>query len=392
MKKRKHILIISGRDTSVEKLEGLPIKITLFQTPDRLTMLQTSMADRVVISNLENHEEIKKIAKAIHEIDPFDAAVSFIEDYLMCTAEIVNDLGINGNCVEAVKYTRNKLEMRKLLNKLDISTVNYSECRNQQDIEDFFKQVGQPIIIKPYDGAGSKKVSIIEKLEDVTSALRWTSGAKSLIAEEYIEGDEYSVEAISYNGQHKILAITAKETTGRPNFIETGHQMPADLDLNIREKIQDVTLGLLKAIGHKEGPTHTEIKIRENTPYIIESHTRYGGDRIWELLYLTTGLHIQQTTICNLLGIQPPSNKKKFNAAAVKFMVASPKVCTGIKGINEAEKVDGIYKIDLSIKPGEEIKPLKSSMERIGYVIGGGNTIEEAWNVACLATESIQIL
>ena len=43
------------------------------------------------------------------------------------------------------------------------------------------------------------------------------------IVEEYIEGEEYSIEGISFKGKHKFLAITKKFTTGAPNFIETGH-------------------------------------------------------------------------------------------------------------------------------------------------------------------------
>ena len=42
-----------------------------------------------------------------------------------------------------------------------------------------------------------------------------------------------------------------------------------------------------ESLGIYMGATHTEFKIFRDEVYIIETHTRYGGDRIWELLLLT---------------------------------------------------------------------------------------------------------
>lgn len=50
-----------------------------------------------------------------------------------------------------------------------------------------------------------------------------------IIAEKFIEGPEVSVEAISWDGQHTILGVTDKITTGYPGFVETGHSMPSAL-------------------------------------------------------------------------------------------------------------------------------------------------------------------
>lgn len=391
---KKHILIISGRDTSVEMLKDLPIKITLFQTPNRVTDLQQQLADRVITMDLDNNfEEMKNIAQTIHSIDPFDAAVSFIEDFLLLTAELVEKFGINGNPLKPVQITRNKLKMRKHLASFDIPTIRHMKCSTLEDVKDFFKEINAPIILKPSNGAGSLNISLIQSKEDISEAWGRTSDQDNeVIAEEYIDGKEFSVEAITVDGKHEILAITEKETTGSPYFIETGHRQPAQLDESIQDAMKNVTRDFLNCIEHQEGPTHTEIKLREGVPYIIEGHTRYGGDRIWELLYLTTGIHIQQTTVCNLLGLLPPINPKNYDAAAVKFISSQPKELTYISGVEEAKGTDGIHSINISIEPGQNIQPLVNSNNRLGYIIGGAGNLENAWKNILLAEKSINFV
>lgn len=79
IERRKHILIIGGRDTSVEMLESLPIDITLFQTAERVTLTQYRVATRVIISKFDDQEEVIKLAKAVYQYFPFDAVVSFLK-------------------------------------------------------------------------------------------------------------------------------------------------------------------------------------------------------------------------------------------------------------------------------------------------------------------------
>ncbi|AHC22632.1 hypothetical protein X809_02710 [Paenibacillus polymyxa CR1] len=77
----------------------------------------------------------------------------------------------------------------------------------------------------------------------------------TLVIEEYIDdGEEYSVEVLTTNGRHEVLAITTKEVV-MPYFIEAGHLLPAPLKMEDREAIQETVCSLLTSIGHLEGPS-----------------------------------------------------------------------------------------------------------------------------------------
>ncbi|GAH09495.1 unnamed protein product, partial [marine sediment metagenome] len=65
-----------------------------------------------------------------------------------------------------------------------------------------------------------------------------------------------------------------------------------------------------------------------------------------------------------------------------------------IKGVEEAKKMEGIYKIhiDRDVKVGEIIKPVIDHTKRKGYVIGIGKTREEAVNRAEKAVKMVEII
>lgn len=87
-----------------------------------------------------------------------------------------------------------------------------------------------PVIVKPTDRSGSRAITKVNNSRELKAAITAAvsqSFEKKAIVEGYLSGDEYSMETISFSGQHHCLAITKKYTTGTPHFIETGHLQPA---------------------------------------------------------------------------------------------------------------------------------------------------------------------
>ena len=97
-----------------------------------------------------------------------------------------------------------------------------------------------PLIVKPTDRSGSRGVTKIEGPDGLEAAIHKAledSFEKKVMIEEFVEGKEYSVECISYEGIHVFLALTEKRTTGAPNFIEKGHLQPAEVTPALRNQI-----------------------------------------------------------------------------------------------------------------------------------------------------------
>ena len=119
----------------------------------------------------------------------------------------------------------------------------------------------------------------------------WRDALSDIVVEEYVPGGaEYSVESLSYHGEHRIVQVTEKWSSGAPHCVELGHHQPARLDSRMRARVEDVISRALTAVGVDNGCCHTEIKICDGDIYLIEFNARPGGDHIaYPLTELSTG-------------------------------------------------------------------------------------------------------
>ena len=178
-------------------------------------------------------------------------------------------------------------------------------------IDDVFSnKLKFPVIVKPTDRSGSRgicKLDSTKGLRDAVYNAISESFEKKALVEEFIDGDEYSVEGISFRGNHKILAITQKYTTGAPNFIECGHMEPAPLDEQTSQHVHNVILHALDSLEIENGASHSEIKISNTGEIrIVEIGGRMGGDCIGsDLVEYSTGIDYVKAVIQVALGEEP---------------------------------------------------------------------------------------
>jgi len=98
-----------------------------------------------------------------------------------------------------------------------------------------------PIIIKPRDSFSSRGVYKCDSYKELCSHVddsRNYSTNRDIIIEEFLEGKEYSVEAITFRGKTTIIQFTKKFITQYPYTVELGHLQPADLTPGEKESIQ----------------------------------------------------------------------------------------------------------------------------------------------------------
>jgi biotin carboxylase len=376
----KHVLVVGPWDEVVAKAYRMEphVRFTFFQKAGNLTGFQKKHRDRFCLVDYEDIDESLAVAARVHERIPIDAVVSFTEYGLLSASRIGERLGVAANPVRPVLLTRYKQDLRGLLNAHSHGFVRYKICAGQDDVGAFFAEHGE-CIVKPLDGAGSDNVTHVRSAEDVRE-LPAISDDRRFIAEEFVEGPEYSVEALSLSGRHRILAITSKTTTGSPNFVETGHVMPtAGLDEETERRIHLFVARFLDLIGHEEGPSHTEIKVGDGGDIkVIESHTRAGGDRIWEMVELACGVDAISETIAHLASYRLPNTTAKNPVAAIKFLTAPAGTIRRVSGVESIRALPEVERVAVTAKIGDIAKALKHSDDRLGYVLVTAPTHQRA--------------
>lgn len=244
---------------------------------------------------------------------------------------VAHELGLVGNSLECTRLSTDKSCMRRAFEEggdPSPKSILVSEA-DAEGFDPLEHGLSYPLIVKPIDRSGSRGVTKLEAAGDpmtVGEALAnaFEQGfAKSALVEEFAEGDEFSVEGISWRGEHRILTITRKATTGAPHFIESGHLQPAGLDAATEARVRDVVVHALSTLGVENGASHSELKIApDGTMRIIEIGARMGGDCIGsDLVPLSTGVDFVRAVVDIALGREPDLNPvSEPQAAAIRFM------------------------------------------------------------------------
>lgn len=233
-------------------------------------------------------------------------------------------LGLPGNSEECTKISTNKHLMRCTFERCGDPTPKSLCVNSKEDLNGV--RLRYPVIVKPTDRSGSRGIMKLEEplgLEEAIAVSVSQSFEKKAVVEEFAFGQEYSVECVSFRGEHHFLAMTQKFTTGSPHFIETGHLEPAPVNDAMLEKVKKVVFHALNSLKITTGASHTELKINENGEImLIEIGGRMGGDFIGSnLVQLSTGVDFVEAVIRIALGEEPnlePKSAKK--AAGVRFI------------------------------------------------------------------------
>jgi hypothetical protein len=321
-------------------------------------------------------------AEELYKEKPFDVVVSFNEAALDTASIIAKIFNVKGFSYNANMITRNKDMMREIIAGKDFS-VDSIVCNNIKDIDGFLNKKDS-VIIKPPVGAGGKGVSKLDTGDDVEVFIKDYGIQLPVLVEEYVEGDVvYTVEAVSYNKKHSILAISAeifKEDTIIINYTI----MPAPIDESQKKLIIEKVMLFLDDIQMEDGLTHTEVKIdKQNKPIIIESQVRIGGGNIWRMVELTTGISqfgYYYDTLATETIDEFRCVPSKCQAMSLS-LIPKPGRLKEIKYKGLAN-ISEIVLIDLLVKEGDTIPTIVDSTQRKGYILFTANEFKHMYEVA----------
>jgi biotin carboxylase len=325
---------------------------------------------------------------------PIASVLSMSDSTLLIAARLNQALQLPGISVETTELLLDKAKMRERMAQRGLPTISWARIASLDELIRFQNDVRGPVILKPIDGEASRNVYRLGRQAAEASAL-WSSlsdaGERGWIAEELLEGPEFSVETVTESGRHHVLAITGKYK-GK-NFVETGHQVPAELSSIEAKQIADAVREFLSAMGLEFGIAHTEVIVTTKGPKIVESQNRVGGDRIGRLVEFAAGIHPVQWMLERLLG-RPVALGPEMSCsrgAAIRFLTPEPGRVISIDGIDAARQVAGVGEVEVTATIGGVVRPLRSSNDRTGHVLAKAATSRLAYEACCEAVGRIRI-
>ena len=305
-----------------------------------------------------------------------DAIVTAATDKpLVMMARIAEKYGFPFYSVETAQWSTDKFQMKQ---RFELGDVPHAKGRLVKSVDETDDMV-YPVIVKPRDNSGSRGVKLCrtkEELEQSMAEALEYSKLDSVLVEEFIEGPEYSIEGLHYDGKSEVIQFTEKKTTEFPYNVELGHIQPANISEENKQKIREIVVMIGKALKFENCPSHTELKINERGIFVIETSPRLGGDYITSTLTpLSTGINMEDQLLHIALGENVDTQSGRVEKASGVCFLNLPcgKVTAIDTAISEVSNWPNVYSFATSLKVGDEIHPITSSLNRYGqFIVEGG--------------------
>lgn len=316
------------------------------------------------------------------------------EDLLELTSYLAEDLGLPHNPPGVADRVWHKDLCRSDLAAAGMLQPRSAVVNGLAALLAFTNQTHGPWIVKPRDGRGSTDVHLLTTNFDAQAIHFAMAKYPSYLVEEFVDGDEYSIEGVFLDGEPYVMAVTQKELFPG-TFVEMCHQQPPNLRPDTLHQFITAAQNALRAVRATAGLFHVEAWRTPNHDVVVgEVHLRSGGDWIHTLLDHTR----PDAPLFRLLlndahhnAVPPPPPSLTGPGAAARFLAAEPGTVTTINGLDAVLSDPATLYAELFIDVGDHIPPLHSSDDRIGVIVARGASGRDARDQAERLASLLQI-
>lgn len=313
-----------------------------------------------------------------------DAVITDQSDIAVPTvAYVCEKLGLPGIGSQHAKMFTNKYEMRKFCRSHGFDSPDFCLCHEISQAKEFLN-THHRIVIKPIDSQSSRGVFTVETEKQLEAlfaeSMQYSNAEKVVLAEQYVDGTEFTVDGLKTPSGHVVLAISEKKHYAEnPNvaselfFSHSNNNFDYDL-------LRKTNTELVNAMGLPFGLTHAEYKYMDGRFYLIEIAARGGGTKISsDIVPLMSGVNSNEALIRMALGeeVALPCPAATERCAVLKFLHFRPGVVDKIKGLDQIRGMDGVVDIGLNFSEGQAIEPMHDDRSRQGYYIAYASGREE---------------
>lgn len=235
-----------------------------------------------------------------------------------------------------------------------------------------------PLIVKPVDCNSSKGVRRVEneaQLREALDAAVGFSRTGTAVVEEFIEGEEISVDAYIEGGQAHILSISFNEKIAdKDKFVIFRGKYPADNLENVREQIQTTVQQIADAFGLKNTPMLVQMINTGRAVYVLEFSARTGGGVKYIMVREASGFDVIRAVVDLTMGVLPhvEESAPRSNYLANEFIYCKDGVFDHLEGFEELKAEGVITDYYLFKWKGVHMQGVASSGDRIcGFTIQG---------------------
>lgn len=257
---------------------------------------QISTLDEVAVKDVAVKEQVDLITTAC------------TDQALLTVAKVSEELGLPTYIsYEKALAVTNKKYMKDIFIKKAIPTA---KCRTFSDMETFEREVDDiefPSVVKPCDCNSSKGVVKVENKQELISAANAAfslSRSHLIIVEDFIDGEEVSIDVWVDSEGAKVLSVSQTEKIGesKDSFTIFKSKYPVQMSSLLKDNIADVAQQIADGFGLENCPILIQAIIYGDNISVIEFSARMGGGTKYKLIEYMSGINIMRVYVNRVLG------------------------------------------------------------------------------------------
>ena len=232
-------------------------------------------------------------------------------------------LGSSGNAVDMAEDRR---KFSALLDKLSIPQPPWIECENPDDVIEFCRKVGFPVIVRPSYVLSGLAMRIIRSEEELKAYLNEISRnpkVSKLVVSKFITGaKEVEVDCVS-DGKRVLIGAVIEhiEHAGVHSGDSTMVIPPLTLSPEVINKLKEYTYRICTSLGAK-GPVNIQYIVKDDKVYVIECNLR--ASRSMPFVSKVKGINLMEHVADVLMNGELKIESKIYEPPVLHYGIKTP--------------------------------------------------------------------
>lgn len=374
----------------IKELRSRGVTTILADMNDKVPAI--AYADKFYKVSVLDVDAVREVARE----EKVDFVITVCADQvLQVVAQVAEELGLPWYVdYKTAENVSKKSYMKEIFRKNGIPTTRYVILDSFD--EDKVSHLEYPVIVKPVDAYSSRGVCKVNNIDDLRKAFDVAlniSRTKTAIVEEFIDGDEISVDIYVEDGVANVLCLTNLEKIGEDGkFIINRSRVPADVTDELATKIAETAQKIADAFGLKDTPMLVQLITDGRKISVVEFCARTGGGIKFMMIKKISGFDVVKAVVDLTMGIKPHVGeiKKAEKITVNEFVYCYPGVFDHLEGFEQLLEEGIIVEYSGFKAQGAEFKEINGSGDRVAFFSIEADTEEELTYKHTVANERIK--
>ncbi len=328
------------------------------------------------VGNVCDEQMMLDAVRRVQRREYVDRLEATIEAHILPVARVREAATIPGLTTRQALLCRDKPLMKEFLREHGIPCARSLGSGSLEEIEQFVKEVGYPIIVKPRAAAGAAGTYRVSNDAQLAQALRESGVGQghSVALEEFIEGHEGFYDTMCIGGEvlHEFISHYYPNVLEamRTRWISPQIAVTNRIDAPGYDELKQLGRNVIKAMELGTVATHMEWFYGPKGLKFSEIGARPPGVGAWDLYCAANELDLYREwahAIVHRTGSQRPS--RKYAAGMIALRPSADGRIHGYSGVDEMQARFGQHVIDAHLPPpGTPTQPVDAGFMANAWV------------------------